>query len=338
MGLEGDELKAWLDEREARAREDGAAEREERKERMEQAELERKLEAECQKTIQLRLQLAQVEGARGSAASDHGRQGKMSKDDGKNRDRRRRHHKKSADGGATSGPLASPSGHAPMSCVASPSSEAQSPVVRSPAQPAWPRAVTNAQQTPPSAPGVSPEEEPPPGSDSGGLPFRGSAISATVTPATSGAIAEAAAPKPDGHVEQRILQQTSEGGTATQAVPAATGSSASTAVNAATFSGVSQVHAEPPATTKGRDEGVTTALTGLVSSGKSEHVEPSKGRALQRATTATMGRTITDHELGAAGRLAQNGAKTYIARVGMNFCGSILVEVSKDWWCLQTLP
>ncbi|XP_075723888.1 uncharacterized protein LOC142765963 [Rhipicephalus microplus] len=41
---------------------------------MEQAELERKLEAECQKTIQLRVQLAQVEGARGSAASDHGRQ------------------------------------------------------------------------------------------------------------------------------------------------------------------------------------------------------------------------------------------------------------------------
>ncbi|KAH7938994.1 hypothetical protein HPB52_004111 [Rhipicephalus sanguineus] len=40
----------------------------------EQAELERQLEAEYQKTIQLRLQLAQVNDARGSAASDHGRQ------------------------------------------------------------------------------------------------------------------------------------------------------------------------------------------------------------------------------------------------------------------------
>ncbi|KAH8036286.1 hypothetical protein HPB51_023187 [Rhipicephalus microplus] len=82
MGLEGDELKAWLEEREARAREERTAEREARKESMEQAELERKLEAECQKTIQLRLQLAQVEGARGSAASDNGRQATEGHSDG----------------------------------------------------------------------------------------------------------------------------------------------------------------------------------------------------------------------------------------------------------------
>ncbi|XP_037526334.1 uncharacterized protein LOC119403475 [Rhipicephalus sanguineus] len=74
MGLEGAELKAWVEEREAQARDDRAAEREVIKEKMEQMELERKLEAEAQKTLQLRLQLAQAQGVRESVVADEGRQ------------------------------------------------------------------------------------------------------------------------------------------------------------------------------------------------------------------------------------------------------------------------
>ncbi|KAH8031159.1 hypothetical protein HPB51_013455 [Rhipicephalus microplus] len=52
MGLEGAEVRAWVEERESRAREERAAERDARKEKMEQMELERRLQEEYQKTIQ----------------------------------------------------------------------------------------------------------------------------------------------------------------------------------------------------------------------------------------------------------------------------------------------
>lgn len=71
MGLEGNELRIWLEEREARARE---AEREARAADREARKEKRELEAECQKTIQLRLRLAEVEGARESASSDQSRE------------------------------------------------------------------------------------------------------------------------------------------------------------------------------------------------------------------------------------------------------------------------
>lgn len=71
MGLEGNELRIWLEEREARARE---AEREARAADREARKEKRELEAECQKTLQLRLRLAEVEGARESASSDQSRE------------------------------------------------------------------------------------------------------------------------------------------------------------------------------------------------------------------------------------------------------------------------
>lgn len=60
MGLEGAELKAWLDEQEARARDERAAEREARKELLE-------LEAIREKNLQLQLKVAEAQGNRGEA-------------------------------------------------------------------------------------------------------------------------------------------------------------------------------------------------------------------------------------------------------------------------------
>lgn len=64
IGLEGDELRAWVEEREARAREDRAAELEARKEEEELERQQKELEIAKQKTLQLQLKLAGVEKLR----------------------------------------------------------------------------------------------------------------------------------------------------------------------------------------------------------------------------------------------------------------------------------
>lgn len=75
MGLEGAELKTWIDEREARAREERAAEREAKKEQM---QLQLQVEEQAQRTIQLRLQLTQTETAREPVGADIGRSSRVS--------------------------------------------------------------------------------------------------------------------------------------------------------------------------------------------------------------------------------------------------------------------
>ncbi|KAH7961428.1 hypothetical protein HPB52_008939 [Rhipicephalus sanguineus] len=78
IGLEGTESKAWVEEREARARDERAAEREAKKEQM---EMQRQLEEQSQRTLQLRLQLAATENTRESAVADIARRWRQLRDE-----------------------------------------------------------------------------------------------------------------------------------------------------------------------------------------------------------------------------------------------------------------
>ena len=103
MGLEGAELKAWIEEREARAREERAAEREAKKEQLElqlrieergarargeraaervakkeEMELQLRIEEQAQRTIQLRLEFTQTEATREPVVADIGRAARVS--------------------------------------------------------------------------------------------------------------------------------------------------------------------------------------------------------------------------------------------------------------------